>query len=156
MNDDRLIPVRQLKQLENHANHAHWIQIRKSRILHVGVPLLRADPDQLFPGMTSSSNDLLLARPTFNGITVPGNTTILRMGNIGKTCGNTVRCPLVPVRMVVLVGVRSMMRESDISCQLLVASCQLPVKTHSRNCREVAACEGSQTLPCSHLLATGN
>src|SRR5690242_8006148 len=68
----------------------------------------------LSPGITSSSSALLLARPTFKGMTVPGKTTMLRIGRIGSKCGRTVRCPLAPVRIVVAVGVRSMIWDSAI------------------------------------------
>ena len=67
------------------------------------------------PGITSSSRALLLGLPTFSGMTVPGNTTMLRIGRMDNTLGNTVRCPLVPVRMVVVVAVRSMIWLSDIN-----------------------------------------
>src|SRR5665213_117042 len=82
-------------------------------------------PISFSPGITSSSNDLLLARPTFSGITVPGKTTILRIGRIGRMLGSTVRCPLVPVRIVVLVAPRSMIWLSDMVGQLSVVSCGL-------------------------------
>jgi hypothetical protein len=49
-----------------------------------------------------------LGRPTFSGMTVPGNTTMFRMGRIGIWFGTVSRCPFVPVRMIVLVGDRSM------------------------------------------------
>src|SRR3954454_1601448 len=65
--------------------------------------------------MTSSSRDLLLERPTFSGMTVPGKTTMLRMGRIGRRWGRTVRCPLPPpVRMTVPSGDRSMIWDSPM------------------------------------------
>ena len=65
-------------------------------------------PINLSPGITSSSSALLLGRPTFSGRTVPGNTTMLRIGRIGSVLGIDSFCPLVPVRIVVAVGERSM------------------------------------------------
>ena len=53
------------------------------------------------PGMTSSSSALLFGRPTFSGITVPGKTTMLRIGRIGSACGIVICCPFVPARIVV-------------------------------------------------------
>src|SRR5579859_6272597 len=64
--------------------------------------------------MTSSRRALLLGRPTLRGMTVPGKTTMLRMGRMGRTLGRTVRWPLLPVRMTVPSGVRSMIWDSDI------------------------------------------
>ena len=51
------------------------------------------------PGMTSSSSALLFGRPTFSGMTVPGKTTMLRIGRIGRTFGTVSSCPFGPVRI---------------------------------------------------------
>src|SRR4029079_17600972 len=64
--------------------------------------------------MTSSSSALLLGRPTLSGMTVPGKTTMLRIGRMGNTCGTVIGCPLAPVRMVVPESVLSMTSFSAI------------------------------------------
>ena len=73
-------------------------------------------PISLSPGITSSRRFLLFCRPTFSGITVPGNTTMFRIGKIGRLLGTAICCPLLPppVRMTVAVGVRSMICDWDI------------------------------------------
>src|SRR4051812_41287100 len=71
-------------------------------------------PMTLSAGMTSSSRFLLFCRPTFSGITVPGKTTMLRIGRIGSEFGIVSRWPLFPVRITVAVGERSMIWDSDI------------------------------------------
>jgi hypothetical protein len=68
----------------------------------------------LSPGMTSSSSALLLGRPTLSGITVPGKTTMFRIGRIGRACGMVIFCPFVPVLMTVASGCRSMIWVWDI------------------------------------------
>jgi len=73
------------------------------------------------PGITSSSRFLLFCRPTFSGITVPGKTTMLRIGKIGNRLGIVSTCPLLPARMIVLVGVRSIIWDSAMMA--IVASC---------------------------------
>src|SRR6266496_5681381 len=65
-------------------------------------------PMILSPGMTSSSRFLLFCRPTLRGMTVPGKTTMLRIGRIGRVEGMVRSWPLDPVLMVVPVSVRSM------------------------------------------------
>jgi hypothetical protein len=39
-----------------------------------------------------------------SGITVPGKTTMLRIGRTGNTCGTLTRCPLAPVFTTVVSG----------------------------------------------------
>ena len=51
-------------------------------------------PISFSPGMTSSRRFLLFCRPTFSGITVPGKTTMLRIGRIGIRLGMVNGCPL--------------------------------------------------------------
>ena len=49
MHDDRLIAIGQLKELEDHARHAHGVELGKPGIFDIGV-FLRDDADHLFPG----------------------------------------------------------------------------------------------------------
>ncbi len=67
----------------------------------------------LSPGITSSSNALLRGRPMFSGMTVPGNTTMFRIGRIGSSVGTFNGVP-APVLMTVWESWREMIWESGI------------------------------------------
>src|SRR5689334_19079612 len=57
--------------------------------------------------MTSSRRFLLFCRPTLRGMTVPGKTTTLRMGRMGREVGMLTCCPLPPILTTVASAVRS-------------------------------------------------
>ena len=87
VNDDRLVAVGQLEQLEDRARHADRIQIRHAAGLPTSAFFCVTTPMIFSPGMTSSSRFLLFGRPTFSGMTVPGKTTMLRIGRMGSRLG---------------------------------------------------------------------
>ena len=113
-------------------------------------------PITFSPGMTSSSRALDLGRPTLSGMTVPGKTTMLRIGRIGSCLGMVSGWPLPPVRMTVPVAVRSMIWESDMVQvgELRVGSGEL--RQASRAGPESARCQlptPNSQLP-THLLGS--
>ena len=63
-------------------------------------------------------------RPMLSGITVPGNTTRLRIGRSGMVLGTVVCCPAMPDLMTVCVSVREMIWGSDMGSFQLAAGSQ--------------------------------
>ena len=68
----------------------------------------------LSPGMTSSITAFERGRPMLSGMTVPGKTTRLRIGNNGIVFGTVVCWPARPDLMTVCVSVREMIWGSDM------------------------------------------